>query len=160
LTGLLEAVYLVVASVALILAVIALLQLIMFRREIRYVLGSLNSKVLRHVVKSIEKRRKYKNRYLVVRLISSSNISVNELQKRIDEAFIELYGRRGYSEASPRVLYFNEKTSKAVIRVRNHYRWGVLLALAYLERKELLTQVFPERTTGTYKKAKRYAETA
>ncbi|MEO3993739.1 MAG: Rpp14/Pop5 family protein [Desulfurococcaceae archaeon TW002] len=156
---LLEVVFFLIASVALVLAIATLHQLVLLRRRIKQALISINSRVLKQVIKSIEKRRKHNNRYLVVRLVTQGNTSLNELQKQLNEAFIELYGKKNYSEASPKILYFSEKTSKAVIRVRSHYRWGVLLALAYLERKNLLNQVCPERITGTYKKAKKYAET-
>jgi len=154
-----EVILVLVASTALALALVAILQLVILKRRIEHVLVGLNSKVLKHVVKSLEKRRKRKNRYLVVRLATSKNVSLNELQKSLDEAFIELYGKKNYSEASPKVLYYSEKTSKAIIRVRSHRKWSVFLVLAYLERRDLLSYVCPERITGTYKKAKKYAET-
>lgn len=110
-----EAILVLVASTALALALVAILQLVILKRRIEQVLAGLNSKVLKHVVKSLEKRRKRKNRYLVVRLATSKNVSLNELQKSLDEAFIELYGKKNYSEASPKVLYYGEKTSKAII---------------------------------------------
>lgn len=155
---LLEVVFLVIASTALVLAAVALLRLMTLERRVRYALFSLNSKILKQVVKSLEKRKKYKNRYLVVRLVTPKNISLNELQRLLNEAFIELYGRKSCSEASPRILYFNEKTMKAVIRVRSNYRWSALLALAYLERRDFISYVCPERVTGTYRKARKYAE--
>lgn len=157
--GLLEVFFLVVATLALVLAIVTLHQLVLLRRKVKNALISLDSRILKQVVKSIERRRKYKNRYLVVRLVTQRNTSLNELQEQLSEAFIELYGKKNYSEASPKILYFSEKTSKAVIRVRSHYRWGVLLALAYLEKKNILNQVCPERITGTYRKARKYAET-
>ena len=152
-------IFFIIALAALVLAVITLLQLTILKRRVKYVLISLNSRILKHVIKSLEKRKKYKNRYLVAKLVTSRNFSLNELQKQFDEAFIELYGKKGYSEASPKILYFNEKTSKAVIKIRSHRRWSALLVLAYLEKKEVFNQVYPERITGTYRKAKKYAET-
>lgn len=156
---LLEVGFLVIALVALTLAIIALIQLVVLERRIRYLLANLNSKVLKQVVKRLERHRKHRNRYLVVRLVTPRNTSLSELQKYLDEAFMRLYGKKGYSEASPKILYFNEKTLKAVIRVKSHRRWSLLLALAYLERKEIFSNVCPERVTGTYRKAKKYAET-
>ncbi len=156
---LLEVFFIVIATSALVLAIVTLHQLVLLRRKVKNALISLDSRILKQVVKSIERRRKHKNRYLVVRLVTQGNTSLNELQEQLSEAFIELYGKKNYSEASPKILYFSEKTSKAIIRVRSHYRWGVLLALAYLERKNVLNQVCPERITGTYRKARKYAET-
>lgn len=153
-----EVVLLVVASTALVLAAVTLLQLVVLKRRVEHALLSLNSVVLRRVVKNIEKRRKNKNRYLVVRFSTLKNVDLNELQKHLEEAFTELYGKKNYSEAFPKVLYYNEKTSKAVIRVRNNRKWSLLLVLAYLERKDFFSYVCPERVTGTYRKARKYAE--
>jgi len=157
---LLEVGSLVVALVALTLAILTLTRLVVLERRIKHLLANLNTKVLKQFVKRFEKQKKHKNRYLVVKLVTSRGTSLSELQKYLDEAFIGLYGKKSYSEASPKVLYYNEKTLKSVIRVRSHHRWSVLLALAYLERKEIFSNVCPERITGTYRKAKKYAEIA
>lgn len=153
-----EVVLLLMALTASVLATVALLRSLVLKRRVERVLLSLNSAVLRRVVKSIEKRRKNKNRYLIVRFSTLRNVDLNEFQKLLEEAFTELYGKKNYSEASPKVLYCNEKTSKAVIRVRNHRKWSLLLTLAYLERKDFFSYVCPERVTGTYRKARKYAD--
>lgn len=157
---LLPEVILAVAVFALAASVLALFYARVTYRKLRLVLEGLNSRTLKQMIKKLEVRAKQKKRYIIVRLVmSGKSLDCRELQEYLKEAFVELYGKVDYSRASPKVLHLDTSTSKAIIRIRAQHKWKVLTALAILERKGLVKSFIPERTTGTYKKARKYLKT-
>ncbi|MEM2021187.1 MAG: Rpp14/Pop5 family protein [Zestosphaera sp.] len=158
-TSLYEAVALAVALTALTLSLLALLRVKSLSHKSELFLSSLTSRTIRHVVEKLKGRKKRGKRYLIVRLVGASDdLDCSKLQRYIDEAFIELYGKVSYSKASPRVLYINRDSSKAIIRVRTPYKWEVLTVMGILERNGVVKSVIPERSTGTYRKARKHVE--
>ncbi len=158
-TLLYEAVALAVAITALALSLLALIRVKSLSHKSELFLGSLTSRTVRHVVERLKARKKHGKRYLIVRLVGvSDDLDCSKLQGYIDEAFVELYGKVSYSKASPRVLYVNRDSSKAIIRVRTPYKWKVLTVMGILERNRVVKSIIPERSTGTYRKARKHAE--
>lgn len=151
---------LAVAVTALATSVLALFYVGVTYRKLRLVSEALNSRTLKQAIKKLEARAKHRRRYMIVRLVAlGRSLDCKELQKYLDEAFIELYGKVNHSIASPKVLYLDANSFKAIIRMRAQHKWRVLTALAILERRGLVKSVIPERTTGTYKKARKYLRT-
>ncbi|MEM0014162.1 MAG: Rpp14/Pop5 family protein [Zestosphaera sp.] len=151
---------LAVAVLALAASVLALFYVRVTHRKLRLISDSLNSRTVRQVIRGLEARTKPRRRYIIVRFVGlNDNLDCRKLQEYVDEAFIELYGKLNYSKASPKVLYLDTNSSRAIIRVRAQHKWKVLTALAVLERKGLVASLIPERTTGTYKKARKYLKT-
>ena len=93
-------------------------------------------------------------RYIIVDVVSSKDLTANEVESSVRNAVKEMFGRVWLDLANPRVVYFMD--NKGIISTN---RVGYRIVLASLtktyETSNGTVLVVPRRTTGSIKKAKR-----
>ena len=150
-------------SLSLIAIAISVLTLVYARR-----LSSMirrHSKILEALLSSadlntaIEKARrtaamKPKRRYIVFEIIPG-NLDYAEVEAALNEALRKLVGIVGESSSRMKLLYFDKRRSRGIIRVRREYKY---LALAVLGLTRSIAGrrviVIPLAVTGSIKRAK------
>ncbi len=150
-----------VSAASMVVAIYAVLTVRATKKKMDAVLDSLTSRTVRSVIKQADTKQKkrVRKRYLVVKIVRLGELRKEQLQKSIVNAITELFGATSVSMAQPQVLYVNQSTKKAVIRFRAPAKWKVISSLGLLEVNGEIITAIPERTTGTFKKAKTYADT-
>lgn len=150
-----------ISIASMIVAIYAVLTVRITRKKMDAILGSLTSKTIRAVIKQADTKQKkrVRKRYLVVKIVRPGELRKEQLQKSIVNAITELFGATSVSMTQPQVLYVNQSTKKVVIRFRAPAKWKVISSLGLLEVNGEIITAIPERTTGTFKKAKTYADT-
>ncbi len=121
---------------------------------------ALNSKVVKAYVKASEakERRKLSKRYMILKVLGKSS-SMKEIQEVVEEGISKLFGNSAISLIQPRILYYNANTGKAILRFRASYKWRLIASLGLSEGLSNTLILVPARTTGTLKKARKYADT-
>jgi len=121
---------------------------------------ALNSKVVRAYVKASEARgkRKLSKRYMILKVLGNSS-NIKEIQEIVEDGIIRLFGSSAISLIQPRILYYNPNTAKAILRFKASYKWKLIASLGLSEGLSNTLILIPIRTTGTLKKARKYADT-
>jgi len=152
-----------ITYISLLLALMAALAVIYFliklrRVELRYriLTSALSGSVVRKIYRQAELSSKTatKKRYMIVKVVGQG-ASREGLQEMINSSLTKLFGSSARSLAQPQVIYLNPSTMKAVIRYRARDKWRVLASLGALEGEAL---IIPLRVSGTFRKAKAYAD--
>mgnify|MGYP001369156328 CR=1 FL=1 len=94
-------------------------------------------------------------RYLVVRLISQSQLSKEDLDKIVQKELVPIIGQIHYSKVMPKVAFFDRFGQSGIIRCLNGgsglLRSGLSMMTSYNSEK---VHVMPIFTSGTIRKAK------
>lgn len=120
---------------------------------------ALSSKSLKAYVRISEARekRKLSRRYMILKVVGGSP-TLRIIQGVIEEGIRKLFGASSISLIQPRVLYYNARTGKAVLRFRAAHKWRLLASLGLSEGLSNPLVLIPLRTTGTLMKARRHAD--
>ncbi len=152
-----------VASWICIVCVVATLTYIFFKlrnveQELSILKEALGGKAIKAYLKEIETRQKRKivKRYLVMK-VSPIIKDRKALEGILQESIRKLYGSAYLSLINPKVLYFNVRSGKAVVRFPNEFRWKVIASLS-IASKEAGGPITPLRIAGTLRKAKKLAD--
>ncbi len=146
---------LIVASLA--ISVISLIYTASVRSKLRILLMSIKARTLKSYIKSLEERKKVRRRYLVFEFISEESIERHEFEELVKRYFKELFGSVELTKAGISVVILDKKICKGIIKFNSIYRSKILTALALLQIRNGII-IHPLRTTGTLKKALRYAK--
>ena len=111
--------------------------------------------VRRSYIKALEARKPRRKRYIVFEVISNEIITSSELNHALKEEAEKLLGILGLSDITLKLIDFDEKFKRGIIRTDNHSKYVVLALLGLIrninDKKVLL---IPLKTTGTIKKAR------
>jgi ribonuclease P/MRP protein subunit POP5 len=81
------------------------------------------------------------------------------VERLLNEAALKLLGYKGLSETDMKLVYFNEKRSRGIVRVRRDKRYAALAVLGFVRKINNEDIMFiPIATSGSLKRAKRLAE--
>lgn len=103
------------------------------------------------------KVKKPRKRYIVFATLCENEILIDELDKALRDIFIEYYGVSIYSKASPRIVLYDVKLGRGVLRVSHICVDHAIAALGLIKdvnNKKCI--IVPIRTTGTLRKAQEY----
>lgn len=95
-------------------------------------------------------------RYLRIQLINSDDVASQSFLEALNESFMTLYGKTGFSEANPRLIEFNEEKASAVVKC-SHSSLDKL-RVAVLMMKEISGKpvaAYVKHVSGTLKSLKR-----
>lgn len=139
--------------IALVISIVLLTITIYLFRRVQRFYGSL--------VKLIElkpgKVKRPRKRYIVFATLCENEILIDELDKALRDIFIEYYGVSIYSKASPRIVLYDVKLGRGVLRVSHICVDHAIAALGLIKdvnNKKCI--IVPIRTTGTLRKAQEY----
>lgn len=103
--------------------------------------------------------KKPRKRYIIFTVISTSKLSIKEIEDSVRTKFAELYGKSSLFKASPRLVFFDEVTGRGVFRVTHTYVNHLVASMGLVkEISGVDCLIIPLRTTGTLKKARKYME--
>lgn len=103
--------------------------------------------------------RKPRKRYVVFTVICEEEVCFDSVESAVREKFIEYYGESTYHKASPRLILYNEKSGRGIIRVLHtctDYLIAVLGLIKKINNRNCI--ILPIKTTGTLRKAREYVE--
>lgn len=109
----------------------------------------------------LEKKRvkKLRKRYVVFATLCENKVGYNDVDNAIKEAFLKLYGELTMQKASPRLLLFDEKKQRGIVRVLHLYTDHFIALLGYVKKIGNTNCVLiPLKVTGTVKKARKYLD--
>lgn len=93
-------------------------------------------------------------RYIIVDVVSSKDLTIEEVESSVRNAVKEMFGRVWLDLANPRVVYY--MGNKGIISTnRVGYRVVIASLAKTYEVSNRTVLVVPRRTTGSIKKAKR-----
>jgi len=155
------AVFLAVAALA--TSTAALIYVVRLRRQLTTVLKALDSKALRRYLRVVEARQRGRDRkrFIVFKLLAGRGLSKAEVEELIKKSFKQLFGTTALAIAGVSLAHYDPERGAGVVRVRATHKNHAIVALAAVDvitRGEVVIQ--PTRTTGTLRKAMRYAEEA
>ena len=127
------------------------LQILIVRAGIRL---SSEKQAIRNIV------RKPRKRYLVFQVLSETTLSKNDVENFFNKVFKEFFGTLGGGEANPKLVLYDEKSMRGVLRFVHTQRSKVLFALAMVsEVTDGKIGFIPLKITGTLRKAKEIVKT-
>lgn len=134
-----------------------LLTLIVFKLKKRIeILGKmLVHGIRKSYIKALEARKPRRKRYIVFEVISNETITASELNHTLGEEAEKLLGILGLSDITLKLIDFDEKLKRGIIRTDNYSKYIVLALLGLIRNignKKVL--LIPLKTTGTIKKAR------
>ena len=100
-------------------------------------------------------------RYIVFSVISEEleGIGSKALSQELNRAARLLLGYSFIANSGFSLVYYNPFTRKGVIRVRSRYKYAAMAVLSVVRRVGgSRVMLVPERTTGTIRKARKYAD--
>ena len=104
--------------------------------------------------------RKPRKRYLVFQVLTENVLSKSDVEKVFNKVFNEFFGIIGGGEANPKLVLYDEKSMRCVLRFVHTQRSKVLFALAMVsEVTDGKIGFIPLKITGTLKKAKEIVKT-
>ena len=104
--------------------------------------------------------RKPRKRYLVFQVLSEKPLSKDSVQEVFNRVFSEFFGLIGGGEANPKLVLYDEKSMRGVLRFVHTQRSKVLFALAMVsEITNGEVGFIPLKITGTLRKAKEIVKT-
>ncbi len=126
-----------------------------------YYAGSVSSRryleKYRILLKVRDKFRKARNRYLVFEVVSLGSIDSKAIESSISSKFRSLYGDLLFSDSYYKLVYFDEKNKRGIIRIRHKYINNLIAVLGLIRRLDHQDALLiPIRTSGTIKRAKNY----
>ncbi len=158
-----EYMMLVVAAAALAISIASLAYVLALRKRVNTLLSALNSRALRRYLKAVEARQRGRDRkrFIVFKLLAGKGLSKEELEGLVRKSFKQLFGATALAVAGVSVAHYDPGRGVGVLRVRATHKNHAALALAAIDALtsgEVIVQ--PLRTTGTLRKAMKYAERA
>jgi ribonuclease P/MRP protein subunit POP5 len=102
-----------------------------------------------------QKPAKIRKRYIVFQVISKKSFDQRTVEDALRRAFRSLYGFKGLLQADPRLVYYDEKLNRGVIRIPHTYKYqtlAVLHTIREIDKDKVI--ILPVKTTGTIKKAR------
>ncbi len=156
-----EYITLAVAAAALAISIASLAYVLMLRKRITALLSALDSRALRRYLRAVEARQRGRDRkrFIVFKLLAGKGLGKNELEGLVRMSFRQLFGTTALAVAGVSVAHYNPGKGVGVLRVRATHKNHAVLALAAIDALtdgEVIVQ--PLRTTGTLRKAMKYAE--
>lgn len=151
----------VVATAALAISIVSLTYAVMLRRYITVLLSALDSRALRRYLRAVEARQRGRDRkrFIVFKLLTGKDLSKDDLEELVRKSFKQLFGTITLSVAGASIAHYDPERGAGVLRVRSTHKNHAILALAAID---VLTDgkviIQPLRTTGTLRKAMKYAE--
>ena len=130
-----------------------------FRDRFKILSNALSSKAVRAYVKVSEARekRKLSKRYMILKILGKPS-DFKGIQRVVEEGISKLFGNSSVSLIQPRILYYNPTTAKAVLRFKASYKWRLIASLGLSEGLSSSLILIPVKTTGTLRKARKYAD--
>lgn len=148
-------------AVALATSVTALIYALRLRRQLTTILEALDSRALRRYLREVEVRRRGRDRkrFIVFKLLAGEGLSEADVEELIKESFKKLFGTTTLAIAGVSLAYYDPERGAGVVRVRASHKNHAIVALSAVD---VITDgkviIQPTRTTGTLRKAMRYAE--
>ncbi|WP_172633877.1 Rpp14/Pop5 family protein [Caldisphaera lagunensis] len=102
------------------------------------------------------KIKKPRRRYLIFEIASIKDIDPGLLENSIKEEFKNLFGITSLADSYLKLIYFDNKTKRGILRIKHIYLSHLITAIALIRKidnDELL--IIPIRTSGTINKAKK-----
>ncbi len=119
-----------------------------------------------YLIKRLEKRflliprkikiKKPRRRYLVFEIASIKDIDPGLLESSIKEKFKDLFGITNLADSYLKLIYYDNKTKRGIIRIRHIYLNHLITTIALIRKidnDEIL--IIPIRTSGTINKARK-----
>jgi len=104
--------------------------------------------------------RKPRKRYLIFQVLAENTLSKNDVEKVFNKVFNEFFGILGGGEANPKLVLYDDKSMRGVLRFVHTQRSKVLFALAMVsEVTDGKIGFIPLKITGTLRKAKEIVKT-
>jgi len=112
-------------------------------------------KSVRELAKKYSKRPK--KRYIVFEVVPSG-LKANEVEEVLYKTALELIGYKGVSELDMKLIHFDEKRSRGIVRVRWDKKYVMFAVLSLIRKVNGKDYMFiPLTTSGSLKRAKRAA---
>ncbi|MCE4627688.1 MAG: Rpp14/Pop5 family protein [Desulfurococcales archaeon] len=146
-----------VASLAMVLSVLAYAEARRVRELLEAVLGSARARELARIRRAFS--RKPRRRYIVFQVISDDDVSEKSLYQAIMRSARRLLGSAAIADSGLTLAYYNAATRRGVLRVRSDYKNAAMAVLSTVRRagnSNILA--VPITASGTIKKAKRAAD--
>ncbi len=158
-----EYMILAVAATALVISVVSLAYVLMLRKYVTVLISALDSRALRRYLRAVEVRQRGRDRkrFIVFKLLAGKGLSKDELEGLVKRSFRQLFGATALAVAGVSIAHYDPGKGVGVLRVRATHKNHAILALAAIDSLtdgEVIVQ--PLRTTGTLRKAMKYAEGA
>jgi len=158
-----EYMILAVAAAALVISVASLAYVLMLRKYVTVLISALDSRALRRYLRAVEARQRGRDRkrFIVFKLLAGKGLSKDELEGLVRRSFRQLFGATALAVAGVSIAHYDPGKGVGVLRVRATHKNHAILALAAIDSLtdgEVIAQ--PLRTTGTLRKAMKYAEGA
>ena len=158
-----EYMILAVAAAALVISVASLAYVLMLRKYVTVLISALDSRALRRYLRAVEARQRGRDRkrFIVFKLLAGKGLSKDELEGLVKRSFRQLFGATALAVAGVSIAHYDPGKGVGVLRVRATHKNHAILALAAIDSLtdgEVIVQ--PLRTTGTLRKAMKYAEGA
>ena len=155
-----EYIVLAVAAAALTTSAASLVYVLMLRKRVNALLLALDSRALRRYLRAVEVRRRGRDRkrFIVFRLLAGRGLGKDEFEGLVRRSFRQLFGTAALAVAGVSVAHYDPGRGAGVLRVRATHKNHAILALAAIDTLtggEVIVQ--PLRTTGTLRKAMKYA---
>jgi len=157
--------YILVAAVAASIAVslASLAYTIATLRRVAVLVSALDSRALKRYLRAAEARQRGRDRkrFIVFKLLSGKGLGKDELDKLMKKSLRELFGSATVAVAGMSLADYDPIKGVGVVRVRASHKNHAILALSAIDvmtEGEVIVQ--PLRTTGTLRKAMKYADSA
>lgn len=146
-----------VASLAMVLSVLAYAEARRVRVLLEAVLGSARARELSKIRRAFSRRPR--RRYIVFQVVSDGDVSEKSLYQAIMRSARRLLGSAAVADSGLMLAYYNAATRRGVLRVRSDYKNAAMAVLGTVRRAgDSNVLAVPITTSGTIKKAKKLAD--
>jgi len=98
-------------------------------------------------------KKKRKKRYIVFQ-VATGNFSEEDVGKEIIRQLRALYGEKGLAESRAKLIMYNKRLGRGILRVSYEYRYKAIIALGMIRSiNGVKTLVIPLRVTGSLNRA-------
>jgi len=102
-------------------------------------------------------KKRVRKRYVVFEVVTSSEVSEEDVRAAIEDSFKRLFGEVGYAGAEPKLIFYDKVARRGIVRVRSTGLQNLMAALSVIRKVgSAEAMVVPLRTSGTIRKARKY----
>jgi len=102
-------------------------------------------------------KKRVRRRYVVFEVVTSSEVSEEDVRAAIDGSFKRLFGEVGYTSVEPKLIFYDKIARRGILRVRSTGLQSLMAALSVIRKVgSAEAMVVPLRVSGTIRKARKY----
>jgi len=102
-------------------------------------------------------KKRVRRRYVVFEVVTSSEVSEEDVRAAIDGSFKRLFGEVGYASVEPKLIFYDKIARRGILRVRSTGLQSLMAALSVIRKVgSAEAMVVPLRVSGTIRKARKY----